>query len=543
MNVVPCLAWVKRGVAKHIPDKVELEKEELRRIIRETREQIDELEDIDDDIDSDSSDEEEGEELKKDKNQKDGAEDPQPSSSGVSQPKQTSAPGKRKMEDDPIDEDDDDDIVNKYGLEDYDEEEFNFHSGIGNIVYFADNKEDPYINDHEEADSDDENVNIKPTDNLIAVARTIKDASLLEVYVYDEPDSNLFVHHDIILPTFPLAVEWLDYDPTEGTANYVAIGSMSPTIDVWDLDLVDSLEPVFTLGTKQSKKKNKKKGSVLGHSDAVLDLAWNQHTRNVMASASADFTVGLWDLTEAKAVSSIRKHEEKVQCVKWHPAEQQTLLTGSFDGTARLFDCRDAEYNHKTWSFPGSEVERIVWNHYNPYYFYASTDKGNVYYVDVRYDKPVYTIAAHTDAVSGLVLSSGLEHMLVTSSSDQTVKVWDVKNDKPKHIVTKDLKLGEIMCALPCPDSPFVFAFGGHGNMKVWDIRQCPEVKSYFKTGEAFNICFEDHGGNRSHDEEDDDDMLVKKTKGLKIKTPKKKDKKKMKDKKDKTKKKESKKE
>ena len=62
-----------------------------------------------------------------------------------------------------------------------------------------------------------------------------------------------------MLASYPLALEWLDFDPeAEGEAsNLLAVGSMSPQIEVWDLDIVDGVEPVFVLGEPAGKGKKK----------------------------------------------------------------------------------------------------------------------------------------------------------------------------------------------------------------------------------------------------------------------------------------------
>jgi periodic tryptophan protein 1 len=125
-------------------------------------------------------------------------------------------------------------------------------SGKARLEY-ADGEADPYLNLGDD-DSEIEDYTLKPSDLIILSAKTEDDVSNLEVWVYEEADAdgaaNLYVHHEVLLPAFPLCLAWFDCDPKGDTArrNLVAVGTLEPSIEIWDLDVVDSVEPTATLG-------------------------------------------------------------------------------------------------------------------------------------------------------------------------------------------------------------------------------------------------------------------------------------------------------
>ena len=237
-------------------------------------------------------------------------------------------------------------------------------------------------------------------------ARTQDDLSQLDIYVYDEPEENLYVHHDFLLPAMPLCLEWLDFVPSssDGTdkpaqegavGNYIAVGTLDPEIEIWSLDVVDGLYPDTILGPsvkeaevipvaplkagskKKKPKKPKLKASDEYHIDSILALTWNRTHRQLLASASADKSIKLWDLSKpagSPAIRSFNMHTDKVQALQWNQAEPTILLSGSWDKTVRAFDSRSPE--QAVGLQIECDVECVKWNTWAPHEFLVSCSQA-----------------------------------------------------------------------------------------------------------------------------------------------------------------------
>jgi periodic tryptophan protein 1 len=412
------------------------------------------------------------------------------------------------------DEDDDDDLEDVPDTREYmptDIQGLQDMAFAGNADFADYDAEDQDGNDD---DSDVEDTNLQPDDALIVVAKTEEDFASIEVHVYEEKTGNLFVHHDIPLPSYPLCLAHGTINNEGQAGNLVAVGTFNPGIEIWNLDILDALEPVCILGGEDtsaadalwaaqlsgkksaqkvvSKQKTMKAQPSLksgSHTDAVMALSWNPIHRQVIASGSADKTVKLWDITKVDDSSggiaaTLKHHKDKVQSVRWHPTEGTILATGSYDRSVCIIDARssDQSNNCKKVRLP-ADCEAIEWDPHQPHLLTAASEDGSVLCWDVRKFETGMTywnfVAHEFGGCSDLSYNPNIPGMLATCAIDKTVALWDTYNvssnpgEKPYFCGNKDMNSGKLYTVSFYPSSPWLLGCGGSGNqLALWDMSE-----------------------------------------------------------------------
>lgn len=440
------VCWIPKNSLKIKPDRVEIENEEKIKILKEAAAEAN--------LDESGS-----------ENELDDQEEMEEKTKQISLEKKESRPEMTEEESKVWDE---------FNLDDYDDEDDDLVLRIGSLVDQS-NNEDGYDPDLAEIDEEDEEDIVLTADDHVLLAGTDGQdgTAAVEVRIFNK-NEEYYVRNDISLSGPPLCLCYVhteigeaaeedmgDAENTEYSSNFVAIGSITNEIQIWDLDLIDAPGPSYNL-------KGHKKGS------SVVSLSWDGNRS--LISGGTDGRVLLWSLDDGSKIGIGKETNQNIMNQTIF-VNQKRIITGDNVGICRIYD-HDGQKWHCTGEIDvGEEIEKIACSSNS---FAIGTSKGVISIISldtlkmtVRWkaysEQPItalefkstnYLFSGGHEPACDLILWNISKHL--TSDNNNSIPLPQYKRRRHKQS-------GRMFCGILCPevDSDFVLVGGESGGAQV----------------------------------------------------------------------------
>ncbi|KAH0010628.1 hypothetical protein KCU78_g10290, partial [Aureobasidium melanogenum] len=152
-----------------------------------------------------------------------------------------------------------------------------------------------------------------------------------------------------------------------------------------------------------------------------------QPTSNkLLAPASGDMTIRLWDATSGQVRSTLEGHTKCVKAVTFSP-DGKLLASASGDKTVRLWDVASGQAC-STLEGHTDCVKAVTFSHDGTLLASASSDAVRLW--DVASGQALSTLEGHTGFVTTIAFSH--DGTLLASASGDTVRLWDVASGQAR---------------------------------------------------------------------------------------------------------------
>lgn len=237
-----------------------------------------------------------------------------------------------------------------------------------------------------------------------------------------------------------------------------------------------------------------------GHTATVLDTAFSPFEDNFVASASDDGTIGLWKINDAnfdqlewsdkerernggvkdfQPLARVSGGGRKIGQVVWHPTASNVLAAATGDHVVKLFDVSTASTaaSSPSISLRGftDTIQSLDWDWTGTTLIATSRDRKIRTFDPRQGENPVQVADSHGGIKGARVIWCGDKDRAITTGfskmSDRQMFLWDTNNlaSGPLKQVTLDTSSGIIMPFWS--DNNIVFLAGkGDGNIRYYEL-------------------------------------------------------------------------
>ncbi|XP_062448521.1 coronin-6 isoform X5 [Rhea pennata] len=232
---------------------------------------------------------------------------------------------------------------------------------------------------------------------------------------------------------------------------------------------------------------------VTGHTAPVLDIDWCPHNDNVIASASEDTTVMVWQIPDyvpvrnlTEPVVTLEGHSKRVGILAWHPTARNVLLSAGGDNLVILWNVGTGETLLALEDMHTDLIYNVGWNRNGSLLVTACKDK-RVRVIDPRQRRVVAERFAPHEGMrpvraiftrEGHVFTTGFTRM-----SQRELGLWDPNNfEEPIALQEMDTSNG-VLLPFYDPDSSIVYLCGkGDSSIRYFEITAEAPYVHYLST-------------------------------------------------------------
>ncbi|SMR49167.1 unnamed protein product [Zymoseptoria tritici ST99CH_1A5] len=174
-----------------------------------------------------------------------------------------------------------------------------------------------------------------------------------------------------------------------------------------------------------------------GHTNGVMCLQFDDNT---LITGSYDTTAKIWDIKTGEVIRTLTGHTSGIRCLQF---DDRKLMTGSLDSTLKLWDWKTGECLR---TFP-AHTDGIITLHFTRRYV-ASGSRDKTIRVWDSDTKETYLLRGHGDWVNSVKIDEA-SRTLFSASDDLTVRLWDL--DTHECIRVFEGHVGQVQQVVPMP--------------------------------------------------------------------------------------------